>query len=362
MPDHPTLRLTGFRRFGGVAIELRSPTVIIGPNGAGKTTILEAIYFLSLGRSYRTSVDRDMIGWHTDTARAQAVFPDGLRLERAISTFGGTVRKQSLVNEIVTTPLDSLGHLCAVLFAPELVELVVGPPKARRRYLDMLLSATDRTYAEALLRYQHALKQRNALLVQRTASPASFESWEQLLAAAGSEIMAKRAQLTGELETAVQAPYALFEGDERARSITIDYLPAADPADRFAELLASSRDRDSRQGATSVGPHRDDLLIQLGGKPMTFASRGEQRSLLIALKHAEVLRYAARPLPVPPYLLLDDLFSELDRARSSQLTGLLAQFPTIVTTTDATALDARLLDSATVLDLSQVQPEVQYAA
>ncbi len=360
MPDGVTLRLTGFRRFAEASFDLTSPTVIVGPNGAGKTTLLEALYYAGLGRSYRTSTDRDLIGWGTDTARIEASFGE-LTITRALASAGAAVRKQQLVNGVPVTPLGSLGHLCVVLFAPELIELVAGPPKARRRYLDMLLSATDVTYAHALLRYHHALKQRNALLGDHAALPASFDAWEALLVATGAEIMAKRSEAVSSLETAVQAPYAVFEGDANARRIALTYLPSADPPERHGDLLAAGRDRDRRSGATGVGPHRDDVGMALGGRPMGFASRGEQRSLLIALKHAELSRYARRPTAVPPYLLLDDLFSELDRRRGTELAALLGDYPTIVTTTDATALDKRLLDSATILDLTHV-PAGAYAA
>lgn len=348
-----TLQLTGFRRFATSTFEVPSPTVIIGPNGVGKTTILEALYYLSLGRSYRTSTDRDMIGWETDTARLKVTFSTGLAVERAISTFGGTVTKQSSTNGVPTTPLKSLGQFHVVLFAPELIALIMGPPSGRRRYLDMLLAATDIQYAEALLRYQHALRQRNALLGLPQSSSSSFDIWEQLLVDAGSLLMQKRTALVSVLAGAVQPAFDILEDVARARTVELRYQPSAD-AVRYEELLASSRERDRRSNGTSVGPHRDELLMMLGGRPMSFASRGEQRSLLIALKQAELTLFGAHELEIQPFLLLDDLFSELDRNRSSQLTSLLHSYPTIVTTTDATLLDDRLRDEATILDLTKL--------
>jgi DNA replication and repair protein RecF len=348
-----TLELNGFRRFKESTFELSSPTVIIGPNGVGKTTILEALYYLSIGRSYRTSTDRDMIGWETDTARLAVQFSTGLRLERAVSTFGGGTAKQSSTNGVVTTPLKSLGQFHVVLFAPELIALVMGPPNGRRRYIDMLLAATDVRYAEALLRYQHALRQRNALLISPQPTSSSFDIWEQLLVDSGSLLIEKREALVTMLGAAVQPAFDVLEDKTRSRLIELSYQPTAEP-DRYAVLLASSRERDRRGVGTSVGPHRDELRIMLGGKPMSFASRGEQRSLLIALKHAELELYKERELEVPPYLLLDDLFSELDQNRSSHLTSLLHAYPTIVTTTDATLLDDRLRDEATILDLTKL--------
>ena len=347
------LQLAGFRRFSESIFELPSPTVIIGPNGVGKTTILEALYYLSIGRSYRTSTDRDMIGWETDTTRLSVEFSTGLRLERAVSTFGGSVTKQSATNGVSTTPLQSLGQFHVVLFAPELIALVMGPPNGRRRYLDMLLAATDVRYAEALLRYQHALRQRNALLGTIETTSSSFDVWEQLLVEAGTFLMIKREALVKMLASAVQPAFDLLEDKARSRAVSLQYQPTAEP-DRYADLLLNSRERDRRGVGTSVGPHRDELRITLGGRLMSFASRGEQRSLLIALKHAELALYKDRELEVPPFLLLDDLFSELDQNRSSHLTNLLHDYPTIVTTTDATLLDDRLRDEALILDLTKL--------
>ncbi|MEK7184473.1 MAG: DNA replication and repair protein RecF [Patescibacteria group bacterium] len=347
-----TIRLSGFRRFHDYTVSLSSPTVIVGPNGVGKTTLLEALYYTSLGRSYRTSSDRDMIGWQTDTARIEATFSTGLSITRAISTFRGSVTKQCQVNGLQTTPLASLGQLHVVLFAPELIELIMGAPRVRRRYLDILLSGTDPEYAQALLRYQHALKQRNALLLQPPQVTNSFDVWESLLVDTGTLLLRKRERLVRLLQTQVQPAYDALEPATKQRTVQLSYESSVEPQDRYSELLVASRERDRRSTGTSLGPHRDELRIQLDAHPVSFASRGEQRSLLLALKQAELALHATTNSELPPYLLLDDLFSELDKRRSTQLTQLLAQYPTIVTTTDATSLDPSLREAATILDLT----------
>ena len=349
-----TLKLYGFRRFDEYECKLTSPTVIIGPNGVGKTTILEALYYVSMSRSYRTSNDREMIGWQTDTARVLAQFSNGLELNRAVSTFGGTVAKQSSTNGVPTTPLQSLGQIHVVLFAPELIELIVGPPRTRRRYLDMLLSATDRAYAQSLLKYHHGLRQRNALLFQEPTNGSAFDIWEQLLIENGTLIITKRKALMKLLAKHIGPAFEELESGRTKRQIKLAYQSTPDIEERYMELLIASRERDRRGAGTSVGPHRDDFTIHLEDRSMSFASRGEQRSLLIALKHAELALYASLEHELPPYLLLDDLFSELDQRRSKQLTTLLTAYPTIVTTTDATLLDDRLRKSAEILDLSSV--------
>lgn len=349
------LRLCGVRRFPDQTFTLTSPTILVGPNGAGKTTVIEAIYYASLGRSYRTASDRDLIGWETDTARIELVAPSGLTVTRAISTFGGILTKQVQVNGQKLTPVASLGHVAVVLFAPELIELMTGSPRVRRRYLDTLLSATDRQYAHALITYQHALKQRNALLMDQRSIETSFDIWERMLVDHGSVVLAAREHVIQTLITHAQPAYNELEAIASPRLIELSYESTVTDSARYEELLVASRERDRRGGGTSVGPHRDDMQCLLGGKPLSFASRGEQRSFLLALKHAELALYRRQEGALLPYLLLDDLFSELDQRRARHLVKLLAGYPTIVTTTDATLLDTSLRDQAAILELSYAE-------
>ncbi|MGI6103660.1 MAG: DNA replication/repair protein RecF [Patescibacteria group bacterium] len=345
-----TLTLTGFRCFDSYEAHLPAVTILVGPNGTGKTSVLEAVHYLALGRSYRTSADRDLLQWGASTTRVVGVIGEELQLERAFELRGETLVKQVKYNGQLLSGVASLGKIHVVLFAPELVDLITGPPRERRRYLDAVLSGLDHTYAPTLVRYRHALKQRNALCAQRGAQEgALYDVWEAQLVHEGRSLIAKRAAFVAFLMELIGDAYGRIAG-ERTRSIGLRYQSAVKDLDRYEELLVASRSRDALLGATSVGPHRDDLTIQIDDRPAaTASSRGEQRSLLLALKAAELAFVDARTDDQPVILLLDDMFSELDEARSQALGSLVKGHQTVITATDVATIPASLRDGAAEL-------------
>ncbi|MBI2589866.1 DNA replication and repair protein RecF [Candidatus Berkelbacteria bacterium] len=347
-----TLELTAFRRFQELQLDFKPISLILGPNGVGKSTLLEAVHYLSLGRSYRTLHDRELIGWESDTARARLELSE-LKIERVVSTFGQTFTKQAKHNGGLISALNSIGLFHVVLFSPELVELITGAPRGRRRYLDMILAGTDPTYTASLVGYQHALKQRNALLRALTEpNGRALEPWEILLAQEGRVLLKKRHALIDFLAARLGENYNRVAIDSR-RSIILNYQSTISDPDRYEEHLLAARDRDRENRATTLGPHRDDMQFKVDGYEASVAtSRGEQRSLLLALKETELEFVESKVRDDQIILLLDDMFSELDRARSEALEKLIPAHPVMITATDAAFISPALAKRAQIFELS----------
>ncbi len=229
--------------------------------------------------------------------------------ERSLSLDARPVRKLS----------DYLGVLRAVVFCTEDLLLVKGPAKARRRFLDLLLSQTHGTYLPLLQRYAKALRSRNALLKQPILEPAALESFSRELVAAGDELVRLRHELTPKLSPLVQSAYRQISN--AAEELQLAYCPSV-RAD-FAVELAQSRDRERSYRSTLVGPHRDDFQFLLNGRAAAqFGSEGQKRTLAIALKMAQA-EYLTALHGSPPVLLIDDIMGELDLKRRTGLLPLL---------------------------------------
>lgn len=350
------LTLSNFRRFKEQTFDLSRSTLFVGPNGVGKTTILEAVHYLSVGRSHRALRDRDLIGWEGVAAHASLALSDDLLVQRSIAEQAGLLQRRALRNEVELPLLYSLGLFHVVLFAPELVDLFTGSPRNRRRYLDILLSSTEAAYARTLAEYQQALKHRNQLLFQPSATEAAFKPWESILADRGRQLVAARRSVTQFLADLLPGFYQSIAGTRTPRVPELAYQSTIADPDQFEALLAARRESDRRLRATSLGPHRDDLLITIDDYPAESAtSRGEQRSLLLALKRAELQFFEAIPNEVPPILLLDDMFSELDEARVEALAELITDRRCLMTTTDATTIPESIRSKAVVTAL-EAQP------
>lgn len=345
------LTLHNFRRFTEAQFQFDRATILIGPNGVGKTSLIEALVYASVGRSYRTSLDRELVTWDAETLRVKVELKSIL-IDRRLSLTAGRPIKQHRLNEVPRPFVETLGALRAVLFAPELIELVTGPPRGRRRYLDTLLASLDLTYATDLLHYQHSLAQRNALLGSRTdLGSSSFEPWEVALAQYGTKILVKRQAAVSFLAELVSTAYADLV--QAARAVGLTYLATIENVERWTELLAAKREIDRQSRATTLGPHRDDLEFSFDGRPAAaVTSRGEQRTLLLALKSAELSFLETKTDGAEPILLLDDMFSELDTARSRALASLIGTHRVVITATDAAMISPAIRERATVVEMA----------
>ncbi|HET9498539.1 MAG TPA: DNA replication/repair protein RecF [Candidatus Limnocylindria bacterium] len=348
-------------------------TLIAGPNGAGKTNLLESIWVTVSGRSHRTGNDADLVSHGAPLARitldvAESGADAAERIELVLPGPGAPVgvRRRLTVNGVARRQASVSDTLRAVLFRPEEMLLLVGAPSERRRFLDAIAAQRSRAAARDQADLARVLAQRNALLRAiraEEADPGSLAVWDEQLAQVGARVTAARLALVdelagriGPLHDAVAPP---DERDDRVGLVYLDVLKDAWPerdappgdATRLdpSRLAAAIRRRleDVRQkeiwnGMSLVGPQRDDIGITLGGLPVAaHASRGQQRTIIIALKLAEtdLLADGSGPAPI---VLLDDVFSELDPDRSERGLDLLRQRgQVLVTITDAGLLPHR---------------------
>jgi DNA replication and repair protein RecF len=374
------LSLTNFRNY--VRLELSFPERVIllhGANAQGKTNLLEAIYYLSTSRSPQTSSDRELINWianedellpytrvATDVARGGRQHQIEIVLQK--EPVGGDpegertrLRKQIRVDKAKKRALDLVGQINVVLFMPQDMSLIDGPPSGRRRYLDVALCQVDPIYCRALSRYNRVLSERNALLRQwqeRRIDPDELSYWNRQLVNHGVIVMLARRDAVTELDQrASELHYQLSGGLERLRLIYESTVPinADDDAEAleatYRDELARQRRDEIRRGMTLVGPHRDELSFLANGRIDlgTYGSRGQQRTAVVALKLAEV-SWMRRRTGEWPVLLLDEVLAELDASRRefllSQVDGV---DQTLITTTDPAFFDPAVLTTTSLL-------------
>jgi DNA replication and repair protein RecF len=287
---------------------------ILGANAQGKTNLLEAIYYPVLFRSFRGSPDqmvmRDAPGFHVE---AHAV---GSRAKTVAATYAGR-KKRILVDGSEAGRLaDVVGTWLAVAFVPSDLGLASGPALERRRYLDRLLSLADREYLRSLAQYRAALAQRTSAIRQDRIEVA--QAFAGVLANSGADLIRRRLEW---VSGAAEEFAGEFECLGEEGGATLSYRGRTDLADagNWDAALAEALREDRARGMTTVGPHRDDLVLEIGGRRIRdYGSTGQQRSAAVALKLLE-LSQLRRARDTEPVLLLDDVFAELDRERQSRL-------------------------------------------
>jgi DNA replication and repair protein RecF len=305
--------------------------LIYGANAQGKTNLLEALSLLVTGRSFRTTVERELIPWVRDGYEATLI-------RARVEKHGGEDRFLMSFNQgekhvfVNGTPLarlgELLGRLNAVIFTPPDLGLVSGAPAGRRRFLDIALCQVSRSYLVNLQHYDLALRQANALLKQHQRRPslrAELSAWHDKLAAHGGALLQARASMITELSGLAGLTYSAIAG--AGESLRLEYVPS--PARVLTapesavvvlrEALERGTEDDIRRGSISSGPHRDDFRFVVAGRDARdYGSQGQQRSCVLALKLAELRLMSARTGD-SPLLLLDDLMSELDESRQRAL-------------------------------------------
>jgi DNA replication and repair protein RecF len=337
------------------------PQILWGANAAGKTNLLEALVVLSRGRSQRTAKDLELIAWERPFARLVGAVDLGDRtaaLEVVIrreATAGA--RKRIRVDGVPRRPTALGGVLRVVVFAPEDMLFVSGSPSLRRSEIDTLAAQLWPAYGSTLATYGRAVQQRNGLLraiAEGSAGRDELAFWDRILVAEGGEIVRLRLALVDRLAGPLSAAHreiAPAEGSLELGYVTNSPLdPTRDdtPADALGRRLREVIEKEIWNGATLIGPHRDDVIFGLDGRPLeTFASRGQQRTAILALKLAE-LELLREVDGRPPLLLLDDVFSELDEHRRAHLVRRVTELPqAFVTTASIEEIDPSLLASAT---------------
>lgn len=375
------LKLRQFRNYRDGLVNFEAPkTILVGNNAQGKSNLLEAVELLSTLKSHRSGRDRELVWEDASMGQIQAL------LERAYGSveLGLTLRSQgrrtvALNRESLRRQLDFLGILNAVQFSSLDLDLVRGSPERRRNWLDSILTQLEPVYAYILQQYNQVLRQRNALLkiirkheengiqegISSKQPQAELALWDAQLATAGSRVTRRRARLLQRLAPLAQSWHSSISGQTEYLDIT--YAPNVnlekdDPEgvqQAFLDKLHHRRFPEQRQGITLVGPHRDDVEFTINQTPArSYGSQGQQRTLVLALKLAE-LKLIEEVVGEPPLLLLDDVLAELDPNRQNQLLDAIQdRFQTLITTTHLGAFDSQWLNSSQILSVQagHIQP------
>lgn len=355
------LKLQNFRSFTKTEFEFSpSITFIAGPNASGKTTILEAIAFLSTGSGFRTLRDPEMISFRSEVARVEGVIEledeDKEKKKLEIVLTGGevmgvpTIQKKYSINGVAKRSSDFAGNVLTVLFSPEDLELVTDSPSLRRRYLDSVLIQADREYHRSLSSYERGVRQRNRLLEairDQGADRKQLVFWDQLIIKEGNYITEKREEYINFINK-FQIPLRKIsvQADPKPQTKTNFQIPlysvAYDKSLISEERLFAYKEAEVASATTLVGPHRDDMVFEIkdsksepepGRNLSLYGSRGEQRLGVLWLKLAE-LAYLEEKRKEKPILLLDDIFSELDRTHQEVVIEIIENQQSVITTTD----------------------------
>ncbi len=334
--------------------------IFVGPNAQGKTNLLESIYVLALTKSHRTHQDKELIGWSGEESYLHAEITKkygACQLDLNISPKGKKVKVNGLEQKKLS---NFIGALNVVIFAPEDLEIVKGTPGVRRRFLDMEIGQVQPAYLYDLTQYQKILLQRNNFLKQihapNSANESMFSVWNEQLAQVGVKIMKKRQSFIKKLQHWAETIHAgITNGGEVLR---IRYAPSFDQEEaedetvlfsQFMIKLSQVKDQEIRRGVSLVGPHRDDLLFYINDKEVqTYGSQGQQRTTALSLKLAEI-ELIHKEVGEYPLLLLDDVLSELDEYRQTQLIQTFQRkVQTFITTTGLESVHLDRLDNASV--------------
>jgi DNA replication and repair protein RecF len=314
------LQLRNHRNYAHLDISMEpGVNVFLGANGQGKTNLLEAVAMLALSASPRARRDVELVGPVAAASRIEAeVESSGRRMELTITLNmeGERAHRTIEVDGARRRAVDLPGHFRVTLFWPDDLGLVKAGPEQRRRFLNQLLVQVEPGYARALSGLRRILEQRNSLLKRMAAgeeAAGELEVWNSELVRVGSEVVAARAAAVREIAPDAARCHAEIGGGER---LEVEYLG---PPDDMAAAVHNSVAEDIRRGATSVGPHRDDVRVLLDGQDArSYSSQGQQRTAVVSLKLAEA-ELVARRTGERPVLLLDDVLSELDLARRGAL-------------------------------------------
>lgn len=372
------ISLQNFRSYKKTEFTFSSNTTfIVGPNTAGKTNLIEAIFILSLGKSFRAEKDVELITFDESMSRikgklgvvipAQAGIqlvkktwiPDLIgddnekevtELEALFVNQNSTFSKKYLVNGVSKRRIDFSANFKVVLFHPENLELIIGSPGLRREFLNNVLEQIDRDYRLAILTYEKTLRQRNALLylARETGKrqDRQFEYWDGILIKSGEIITQKREDFIN------------FINQEKKN--IFDFTMVYDRSTISSDRLLKYKEAEVGAGVTLVGPHRDDMEFQISNIQYQisnkdiklFGSRGQQRLAILQLKLLE-LNFIEKKSGERPVFLLDDIFSELDSGHIKHILNMLGRQQTIITTTHKEFIPQKLIEEAQIIELSK---------
>lgn len=348
-----SIRLQNFRSYEDESFEFGpGVNIIVGPNASGKTNLLEAVLVAARGGSFRAK-DAELIQFEKPWARLETHAPSGARVVK-LEKQGAAVKKSFEINEQTFLRLNLQKTIPVVLFEPNHLSLLTGPPELRRNLLDDLIEQTTPGFSTTRRAYRRVLAQRNALLKKglAAAKPQVFV-WNLRLSELGGRIAGERLKL---IEKINKLASEMYRGLSNANAnVSLAYQSGCSHGQyetNLLKLLETNLERDCMLGFTNTGPHRDDVRVILNDWPAEeTASRGETRSLILMLKIIE-LQLLEKARDETPLLLLDDVFSELDGKRRHALTAHLKNYQTFITTTDADVVLKHFTESCNIIPLT----------
>lgn len=329
-----TLRLVNFRNYKEKSFNLSPRTLIVGKNGAGKSNLLEALFLVVSGKSFRGAKNQNLVRNGQDRAAVQVETSNEKTSSFRISiepNGGDGVIKNLFIDSKKRNVLDVLGKTPTVIFAPEHLSIVWDVPKARRNFLNLLIAQCDTMYAKELFRLSKVLKNRNKLffLIKETgADPSELLFWNKELIDLGTKITSSRIRVINEFNKKIKELYRKISNSDDKLEVSyestvwgkMEKLSSQKKLrEEFEAILESKEKLEIALGQSLYGPHRDDPKIFINDQPLSgVGSRGEVRSAVIALKFAE-FEYLKNHHDTPPAFLFDDVFSELDEKRAEFL-------------------------------------------
>lgn len=343
-----TLKLTNYRNFSNVDLNLSSSVLFIGKNAQGKSNILDSIYFLATTKSPKAEKDIQLIKDNESFCRVEGdIFTEdqveGNKLEIFMQSSNEGFTKKTKVNGVPRRVVDYLGNLVVVQFVPEDLNLIIGSPSLRRWHLDITLAQIDREYKRAISEYSEVVTKRNRILKkirEGTSRVEELSFWTQRLLVNGMIISDKRVQFFNFLSASEKVLGQNYE---------YIYMPNQISESRLSEYL----DKEIASASSLIGPHRDDFVFTIKGKNLAyFGSRGEQRTSVLDLKLLE-LEYITNVFNSKPMLLLDDIFSELDDEHRAHVIEITKNQQTILTAVENENIPQEFLNKTQIIKVKK---------
>ncbi len=336
-----SVKLENFRNYSSCEVVLKPHlNVFSGSNAQGKTNFLESIYLSSIGKSPKTTKEKELILWGKDRAKINIKVKKQYREETIETTLNTNINKSIKINGLNIRKIgDLIGEMPVVYFSPEEIGLVKDGPADRRRFMDIDISQINKNYFYLLCRYEKVLQERNKLLKETKnfdALKETIELWDEQLADIASKIIYFRLDFIEKIKTPAKTVHANITANKEFLEVCYQGINLKSTKEIKEKLLLSYKNtlrKDYDFGYTTIGPHRDDIAININGIDVrNFGSQGQQRLATLSLKIAELVLFE-KVLGEKPILLLDDVLSELDPKRCKNLLNEIKDYQTILTTT-----------------------------
>lgn len=328
------LILKDFRNYKKLNINFdKGLNILYGDNAQGKTNILESLYLCANGKSHRTNYEKELINWDENESQIQIKFIKKEREERVNIYLRKNNKKGIAINGLVAKKSsDLIGFTNLVMFSPEDLRLIKGGPNLRRKYLDREISQINKIYLDNLTKYNKVINQRNKLLKTKNVNKKKemLDLWDKQLVKYGIKIIQIREKYLTSIKIIIKEIYEEISGNKKELKV---FYKKNVKEKEYEKKLKSNLKKDIKIGYTSVGPHLDDIIFKIGDIDIRkYGSQGQQRTLALAIKLAEI-KFIKKELDVNPILLLDDVFSELDKNRQEYLVKYIKNIQTILSCT-----------------------------